>query len=229
MFNRNSLSSFICSFSPLWICVSVRVVSLDFPNLPCMFPPPGLYLAQSPHTDSASFSIPPSYSVYFQSSPPPCTFPESSQPKVSSLYLRLGRQLPPVPLSPLVIDYTLLFGFFSETLWSFSYLTIIFLFSVSYSPITSHIYCTITSHIYLYPFQYQIHIRYLVDACQRNEWMKIPTCGSGVVALSFLIGAGSKTVHTSKGRESLDLRGCCPSDVSSCLEDAGCQGAVECQ
>lgn len=51
--------------------------------------------------------------------------------------------------------------------------------------------------------------------------MKIPTCGSGVTALSFLIGAGSKTVHTSRGGESLDLRSCCPSDVSSCVEDAG--------
>ena len=53
-------------------------------------------------------------------------------------------------------------------------------------------------------------------------------CGSGV-ALSFLSGVGSKIVHTSKAGESLDLQGCCPSDVSSCLDNAADQGAAECQ
>lgn len=52
-------------------------------------------------------------------------------------------------------------------------------------------------------------------------------CGSGVVALSFLIGVGRKIAHTSKRGESLDLWGCCSCDVSSCLDNAGFQGAVE--
>lgn len=51
--------------------------------------------------------------------------------------------------------------------------------------------------------------------------------GSGVVALSFLVGVGSKIVHTSMAGESLDSGGCCPSSASSCLDHSGDQGAAE--
>lgn len=43
--------------SPMQICTAVRVVTLDFPNMLCVFPPPGLYLTQFSCIDSASLSV----------------------------------------------------------------------------------------------------------------------------------------------------------------------------